>query len=130
MNDDKDEFENAFIINRGSEDLISKKRNFNVSYEDDIYLTVDDDFEDFDKGVIILAELTENGIISEEEEQRRKELLSKYLDYQHALENSVKDSTNVGFRWHNCLSCAHKLFERAHKLFERCMEFVYYTDTD
>mmetsp|Transcript_8685 Transcript_8685/g.8621 ORF Transcript_8685/g.8621 Transcript_8685/m.8621 type:complete len:115 (+) Transcript_8685:189-533(+) len=106
--------------------LQTKKRNNNVTYENDIYLTVDDDFEDFDRGVNILQELTENGIISEEEEKRRRELLRKYLDYQHALEYSTKVSTvskKITFRWQNCLSCAHKAFEH-------CMGYVYYTDTD
>jgi hypothetical protein len=106
--------------------LKTKKRNNNVTYENDIYLTVDDDFEDFDRGVNILQELTENGIISEEEEKRRRELLRMYLDYQHALEYSTKVSTvskKITFRCQNCLSCAHKAFEH-------CMGYVYYTDTD
>lgn len=62
------------------------------------------------------------GIISEEEEKRRKELLHKYLDYQHASEHLTKDST-IRLKWQNGLSYAHKVFEH-------CMGWVYYTETD
>lgn len=60
MKDEQGEFGKACTMNRG-EEIVLIKKNFDVTSEDDNYITVDDDFEDFDKGLNILQELAESG---------------------------------------------------------------------
>ena len=55
------------------------RANFYVTTEDEYVAVVGNELDDFNKGVNILEELSENGIISEEEESRRVQYLKQYF---------------------------------------------------
>ena len=94
------------------------KSKFYISNNED-YNT---DFVDFKRGVIILEELVEVGIISGEEENRRKLLLNEYLKYQR----SDSDLVHGLSCYRVFISCIRYL----HHCWDNCLRWVYYTETD
>lgn len=98
-----------------------EKSSFYVSTSDDYNVPTENDYEEFSRGVNILQDLTDNGVISEEEENRRKILLEEYLKYQRG--------DNALARLSPSLFCSY-LFKHFRRLWDCCIGLAYYTDTD
>ena len=98
------------------------KSHFYLSTDGDCNEPTENDFEEFTRGVNILQELADNGIISGDEETRRKGFLKHYVDYNRGSEDL--SLTFSQFRICNFLLVC---FHRAR---EYCLGFAYYTDTD
>lgn len=98
------------------------KSHFYVSTNDDYNVATEDDFEEFTRGINILQELADNGIISGEEETRRTIFLQQYLDYQKGF-----DATALSFSPRRfCSLCLAFL----HAWWDYCASFAYYTDVE
>ena len=89
------------------------------------YLTNNEDYDtdvvEYRRGVGVLDELAENGIITEEEQGRRKQLLEQYLDYQQ------NDSELTG------LCCSGLCFlglSYMNLCWVNALRFVYYTEAE
>jgi hypothetical protein len=112
----------GIIIGSPNESSSIVKRNFSVTAEDgDDIVDNDSDFEEFDIGVNILEELTENGIITEEEEKRRKLFLQQYLEYQQGVDETKMLPLKLFFS---------TILSYLHKWWGYCMRWAYYTETD
>lgn len=109
--------ESTPFIDRNNEDRV-RKYGFQVSNNDD-YNT---DVVEFRRGVDILGELAENGIITEEEENRRRILLKQYLDYQRNDRDELSDLY--------CCRVGQICFAYVHRCWDRALQFAYYTETD
>jgi hypothetical protein len=98
------------------------KSHFYVSTNDDYNMATECDFEEFTRGINILQELADNGIISGEEETRRKVFLKQYMDYQKGFEATALSFSPRRF----CSLCLAFL----HALRDYCAGFAYYTDAE
>ena len=101
----------------GEKAKILQKSEFSVGLKEEY----NNDFVEFSRGVDVLSELTENGLITEEEEARRIFLLENYLNYQRRS-NLLREISCS----HICCICAESL----HHWWDYCIRWVYYTDTD
>ena len=104
------------FMSRDSDSL--NKSKFYISNNED-YNT---DIVEFKRAVNILEELVEVGIISEEEETRRKLLLNEYLRYQRSDVDSIQDISC----YQVCVTC----IRHFHHCWDNCLRWVYYTETD
>jgi hypothetical protein len=104
------------------EDSAITKSHFYLSTDGDCDAPTENDFEEFTRGVNILQELADNGIISSDEETRRKSYLKHYVDY-----NRGPEEMTLQFSQFRICSFLLLCFHRAR---EYCLSFAYYTDTD
>lgn len=95
----------------------SKKSEFSITLNEEYV----DDFVEFRRGVDVLEELTENGFISEEEEDRRILLLENYLRYQ---------TRTTLLREMSCSRICTKVVRILHLCWDYCLRWAYYTETD
>ena len=98
-----------------------EKSSFYVSTSDDYNVPTENDYEEFSRGVNILQDLTDYGVICEEEENRRKILLEEYLKYRRG--------DNALARLSPSLFCSY-LFKHFRRLWDFFIGLAYYTDTD